>query len=100
MQTNEQKKLIQEAASYPTWILSSRQLCDLELLLNGSFAPMKTFLGREDYESVLANMRLTDNSLMPIPVVLDVSENRKTNYFTDNYVYLLKTRPWSLPIIK
>ena len=44
MQTNEQKKLIQEAASYPTWILSSRQLCDLELLLNGSFAPMKTFL--------------------------------------------------------
>ena len=32
MQTNEQKKLIQEAASYPTWILSSRQLCDLELL--------------------------------------------------------------------
>ena len=51
MQTNEQKKLIQEAASYPTWILSSRQLCDLELLLNGSFAPMKTFLGQEDYES-------------------------------------------------
>ncbi len=74
MQTNEQKKLIQEAASYPTWILSSRQLCDLELLLNGSFAPMKTFLGQEDYESVLANMRLADNSLMPIPVVLDVSE--------------------------
>ena len=31
---------------------------------------MKTFLGQEDYESVLANMRLADNSLMPIPVVL------------------------------
>ena len=74
MQTNEQKKLIQEAAFYPTWVLSSRQLCDLEFLLDGSFAPLNSFLGQEDYESVLSNMRLANNSLMPIPVVLDVSE--------------------------
>ena len=74
MQTNEKKKLIQESAFYPTWILSNRQLCDLELLLSGSFAPMNSFLGQEDYESVLDKMRLADNSLMPIPVVLDVSK--------------------------
>ncbi len=74
MQTNEKKKLIQEAAFVPFWVLNSRQLCDLELLLSGSFAPMNSFLGQKDYESVLAKMRMADNSLMPIPVTLDVSE--------------------------
>ena len=57
-----------------SWDLTSRQLCDFELLLNGAFSPLSTFLGRDDYESVCASMRLSDGTLWPIPVTLDVSE--------------------------
>jgi sulfate adenylyltransferase len=54
--------------------LTSRHLCDLELLLNGGFSPLRSFLGRSDYESVCASMRLTDGTLWPMPITLDVSE--------------------------
>jgi sulfate adenylyltransferase len=62
-----------EAAAYPSWDLSQRQLCDLKLLLNGGFSPLAGFLGDQDYEQVLEGMRLRDGTLWPIPVMLDVT---------------------------
>ena len=62
-----------EAAGYPSWDLSQRQLCDLKLLLNGGFSPLAGFLGEQDYEQVLERMRLGDGTLWPIPVTLDVA---------------------------
>lgn len=61
-----------EARGWKSWDLSERQLCDLELLLNGAFSPLEGFLKRDDYESVLERMRLADGLLWPIPVTLDV----------------------------
>lgn len=63
------------AAEYPGWDLTERQLCDLELLLNGGFSPLTGFLGRRDYEHVVADMRLADGTLWPMPVTLDVAED-------------------------
>ena len=57
------------------WTLTRRQLCDLECLLNGSFAPLQGFLEQADYLSVCKNMRLTDHRLWPMPITLDVSES-------------------------
>lgn len=54
--------------------LSHRQLCDLECILNGTFAPLKGFLEFDDYESVCKTMRLSNGTLWPMPITLDVSE--------------------------
>ena len=62
------------AREYPSWDLTERQLCDIELILNGAFSPLEGFLGQADYESVIADMRLSSGVLWPIPVTLDVSE--------------------------
>lgn len=59
--------------------LTERQLCDLELIMNGGFSPLKGFLNKEDYEGVVNKMRLANGKLWPIPVILDV-EN--TNNYT------------------
>ena len=66
-------QLSAKALHYPFWTLSKRQLCDIELLLNSGFAPLSGFMNQADYESVLDTMRLSDGSLYPIPVTLDIS---------------------------
>ncbi|MCB2120230.1 MAG: bifunctional sulfate adenylyltransferase/adenylylsulfate kinase [Rhodobacteraceae bacterium] len=69
------QKLKHEAAALPSWDLSQRQVCDLELLMNGGFHPLKGFLTEADYDSVVDTMRLTTGELWPMPVTLDVSED-------------------------
>ncbi|MEL7395925.1 MAG: bifunctional sulfate adenylyltransferase/adenylylsulfate kinase [Pseudomonadota bacterium] len=68
------QKLKVEAADLTSWDLSPRQICDLELLMNGGFNPLKGFLTEADYNGVVDNMRLEDGTLWPMPITLDVSE--------------------------
>ena len=67
-------QLRDSSRDWPSWDLSPRQVCDLELLLNGGFSPLTGFLGKADYERVLKEMRLTDRTLWPVPITLDVPE--------------------------
>ncbi|HWX91946.1 MAG TPA: bifunctional sulfate adenylyltransferase/adenylylsulfate kinase [Terriglobales bacterium] len=59
---------------WPSWDLTPRQVCDVELLLNGGFSPLRGFMNRADYEGVCHNMRLASGALWPMPITLDVSE--------------------------
>ena len=68
------QKLKGEAAQLPSWDLTQRQICDLELLMNGGFHPLKGFMSQADYDGVVANMRTADGTLWPMPITLDVSE--------------------------
>ena len=63
------------AGGYASWDLTERQLCDIELLLNGAFSPLEGFLNKDDYDSVVKTMRLESGVLWPIPITLDVSED-------------------------
>jgi sulfate adenylyltransferase len=58
----------------PSWDLSMRQICDIEMLLNGAFSPLEGFLDEADYRRVLADMRLTSGVVWPMPINLDVTQ--------------------------
>jgi len=60
---------------WPSWDMTARQLCDLELLTNGGFSPLRGFMTKMDYEAVCENMRLADGTLWPMPITLDVSQD-------------------------
>jgi len=66
-------------------ILSKRLLCDLELLLNGSFAPLNGFLDKKNYESVIHRMELCDGSPWSIPIVLPVTESYRDETIIELY---------------
>jgi sulfate adenylyltransferase len=67
-------ELKSHSRDWPSWDLTPRQLCDLELLLSGGFSPLRGFMTSRDYESVCHNMRLSDGLVWPMPITLDVSE--------------------------
>ncbi len=71
----EQREALKEQSrDWPSWDLTARQLCDLELILNGGFSPLNGFMGSKDYDSVCSSMRLADGTLWPMPITLDVPE--------------------------
>jgi len=76
LQANPEQSAELKAASrdWPSVDLTPRQLCDLELLLNGGFSPLRGFLNKADYTSVCADMRLADGTLWPMPIMLDIPE--------------------------
>lgn len=57
-------------------VLNERQICDWELLINGGFSPLKGFLKKKDYESVLQNMRLSNGKLWVMPITLPITEKQ------------------------
>ena len=67
-------ELKKQSSDWPSWDLTDRQLCDLELMLSGAFSPLRSFMGRADYERVCEEMRLADGTIWPIPISLDVPE--------------------------
>ncbi len=69
-----QKELKNLLINYESWTLTERQICDLELILNGAFSPLKGFLNKKDYDSVVKNMRLVDGTLWPMPITLDITK--------------------------
>ncbi len=68
------QKLKVDAADLPSWDLTPRQICDLDMLMNGGFNPLKGFLSEADYNGVIDSMRLADGALWPMPITLDVSQ--------------------------
>lgn len=63
-----------KAPSLKSYNLNLRQTCDLDLILDGSFYPLKGFLTQKEYLSVCENIHLPSGELWPIPINLDVSK--------------------------
>jgi sulfate adenylyltransferase len=81
-------------------ILNDRQICDFELLTTGVFSPLKGFMKRIDYESVLNRMRLEKGELWPVPICLDIPQNLAVTLETGQSVTLRDPEGFLLGIMK
>jgi sulfate adenylyltransferase len=63
--------------------ISPRSASELEMLANGAFSPLDRFMGQNDYERVLSEMRLADGTLYPIPITLPVAAEHVLHLDTD-----------------
>jgi len=60
------------ASQLPTLQLTDRQICDLELLAVGGFSPLDRFMSKADLGRVVAEMRLSEGTLFPMPITLPI----------------------------
>lgn len=67
-------ELAAEAEKLPAVVLTERQLCDLELILNGGFSPLEGFMNEKDYNGVVKDLRLADGALFSMPICLDIGK--------------------------
>ncbi|KAF3768824.1 sulfate adenylyltransferase, partial [Cryphonectria parasitica EP155] len=70
-----QAELEAEAETLTAVILTERQLCDLELILNGGFSPLEGFMNEKDYNGVVKENRLENGILFSMPITLDLSKS-------------------------
>ena len=93
-------KLKQASINYPSWVLTDRQIYDLEMILNRGFYPLSGFLSKEDYESVIHKLRLKDGSLWPIPINLDITNEFSESISKGDKITLKDKEGFSLAVME
>lgn len=58
-----------------TKVLDDRELCDMECLSIGAFAPLTSFMTQAQYNSCLSTMRISESDVFPIPIVCSMPQN-------------------------
>jgi sulfate adenylyltransferase len=82
-------ELVREALGLPRAPLDARTLSDLQMIASGVFSPLEGFMLREDYESVVEDMRLSNGLAWSMPVTLSVGEQTARSLDEDAHVALV-----------
>jgi sulfate adenylyltransferase len=82
-------ELVREALGLPRAPLDARTLSDLQMIASGVFSPLEGFMLREDYESVVEDMRLSNGMAWSMPVTLSVGEQTARSLNEDAHVALV-----------
>ena len=66
------------AETLPVITLTDTQAADLDMIAVGAMSPLTGFLGQDDYESVVTDVRLADGTVWSLPITLRVAEDPGT----------------------
>jgi sulfate adenylyltransferase len=71
---------LEQAKTLPRITLNERELADLDMIASGALSPLQGFMGKDDYDSVVNNMRLQSRLPWSLPIVLAVKEENAGKY--------------------
>ena len=92
-------KIKNDILQLKSWTLTDRQLCDIELILNGGFSPLDGFMNQDDYNSVCEKTRLDNNLLWPIPITLDISNTLADKLETNEKIVLRDKEGFAIALL-
>ena len=74
LQGNDREVVLERAKSLIQVPLTAENIADLEMIATGAYSPLTGFMGQADYARVVKEMRLVNELVWPIPIVLPISE--------------------------
>jgi sulfate adenylyltransferase len=77
------EELFAYASTLPSIRISERSVCDLQLLACGAFSPLDRFVGKDDHQRILDEMRLRSGHIFPVPVTLPVKADAEVRLDRD-----------------
>ena len=86
---NDATAIVSRAGGLATLMLNPREEADLGLIAIGALSPLQGFMGRADYERVVAEMRLADGTLWSLPITLSASSEETRGVSTGTELALL-----------
>lgn len=75
----ERENVLDRAYEMVSIELDAWEISDLELIAIGAMSPLKGFMTKADYQSVMLNMRLANGIVWSLPIVLGISEEEASN---------------------
>jgi len=94
----EREDLRNQANRHPSIQVSDRALHDLELLAVGGYSPLDRYMGKEDYQRVLTEMRLADGTLFPMPITLTI--NKEDLPTREEWIALRDSRNYLIAVMR
>ncbi|MBC7190421.1 sulfate adenylyltransferase, partial [Candidatus Aerophobetes bacterium] len=73
----ERQEILENAHKFKTLTLNEEKIKDVKNIAKGVYSPLKGFLKKDDFEKVTDEMRLSDGTVWPIPIILDISEEEQ-----------------------
>ncbi len=74
LEADESTAAEERAADLPQVALNARAISDLELIATGAFSPLEGFMGHQDYQGVIKDMRLSNGLPWSLPITLAVDK--------------------------
>ena len=85
----EKEEWMQKSKFLKKLHVSYWDLSELENIATGLFSPLTGFMVREDYDSVLNSMRLSNGVVWSIPIVLSVDEERAKDIKVGEHIVIV-----------
>ncbi len=99
MPAERAEDLKKEALGLPSIDLDWRQIGELEMLLSGAYAPLRGYMGRADYDSVLEKLSLADGTAWPLPLVLQLKDKQGSGLKPGDRVALRDSEGFMLAVL-
>ena len=90
LQGEEREAARARAKDFKKIALTDVGISDLEMIANGAMSPLKGFMGRDDYQSVISNMRLKNGQIWSLPVALTVAKELASSIKAGEQVALVE----------
>ena len=91
LEGKEREAVAEKAQKLKKVTLNDREVSDLEMIAIGAFSPLEGFMNKDDYHSVMDNMKLSNGLPWTIPITLSVTKDEAKNLKQGEDVSLVNT---------